>query len=106
MINGPTLAATLTTLQNREGLAERLVKARVMGIHFARTRRGETEVILDGLRKRAISDALISRFIWLVCRWGEKIWRAGSQARSSEQGSVDVFGGQVDSPSELKTSRH
>jgi len=52
MINGPTLTSTLTTLQNKEGLAERLVKAQVMGIHFARARRGETEEILDGLRRR------------------------------------------------------
>jgi hypothetical protein len=52
MINGPTLTSTLTTLQTKEGLAERLVQAQVMGIHFARTRRGETETILDGLRKR------------------------------------------------------
>jgi len=52
MINGPTLTSTLTTLQNKPGLAERLVKAQVMGIHFARTRRGETEAILDGLRRR------------------------------------------------------
>lgn len=52
MINGPTLTSTLTTLQNKAGLAERLVKAQVMGIHFARTRRGETEAILDDLRKR------------------------------------------------------
>ena len=29
-----------------------MVKAVVMGIHFARTRREETERILDGLRKR------------------------------------------------------
>jgi ABC-type nitrate/sulfonate/bicarbonate transport system substrate-binding protein len=52
MINGPTLTSTLTTLENKEGLAERLVKAQVMGIHFARTRRGETEEILAGLRQR------------------------------------------------------
>jgi ABC-type nitrate/sulfonate/bicarbonate transport system substrate-binding protein len=52
MINGPTLTSTLTTLQNKEGLAERLVRAQVMGIHFARARRGETEAILDGLRQR------------------------------------------------------
>ncbi|MGB7951465.1 MAG: ABC transporter substrate-binding protein [Candidatus Binatia bacterium] len=52
MINGPTLTSTLTTLQKKEGLAERLVKAQVMGIHFARTRRGETESILEGLRQR------------------------------------------------------
>jgi len=52
MINGPTLTSTLTTLEQKPGLAERLVKAQVMGIHFARTRRGETEAILDGLRRR------------------------------------------------------
>jgi len=52
MINGPTLTSTLTALQNKDGLAERLVKAQVLGIHFARTRRGETEEILDGLRRR------------------------------------------------------
>jgi len=52
MINGPILTSTLTTLQSKEGLAERLVKAQVMGIHFARARRGETENILEGLRQR------------------------------------------------------
>ena len=52
MINGPTLTSTLTILQKKPGLAERLVKAQIMGIHFARTRRGETEAMLDGLRQR------------------------------------------------------
>ncbi|HEX2229395.1 MAG TPA: ABC transporter substrate-binding protein [Candidatus Binatia bacterium] len=52
MINGPTLTSTLTTLQRKTGLARRLVKAQVMGIHFARTRRGETEEILTELRRR------------------------------------------------------
>lgn len=52
MINGPTLTSTITTLEKKPGLAERLVKAQVMGIHFARTKRGETEAILEGLRKR------------------------------------------------------
>jgi ABC-type nitrate/sulfonate/bicarbonate transport system substrate-binding protein len=52
MINGPTLTSTLTTLQKKAGLAERLVKAQLMGIHFARTRRGETEDILEELRRR------------------------------------------------------
>ena len=57
MINGPTLTSTLTTLQNKPGLAERLVKAQVMGIHFARTRRGETETTASaGMQKRAISQ--------------------------------------------------
>jgi ABC-type nitrate/sulfonate/bicarbonate transport system substrate-binding protein len=52
MVNGPTLTSTLTTLQKKDGLAERLVKAQVLGIHFARTHRGETEKILEGLRQR------------------------------------------------------
>ena len=52
MVNGPTLTSTLTTLEKKTGLAQRLVKAQVMGIHFARTRRGETERILEGLRAR------------------------------------------------------
>jgi ABC-type nitrate/sulfonate/bicarbonate transport system substrate-binding protein len=52
MINGPTLTSNLTTLQRKDRLGERLVKAQVMGIHFARTRRGETERILEGLRQR------------------------------------------------------
>jgi ABC-type nitrate/sulfonate/bicarbonate transport system substrate-binding protein len=52
MINGPTLTSTLTTLQKKDRLGERLVKAQVMGIHFARTHRGETEKILEGLRHR------------------------------------------------------
>jgi ABC-type nitrate/sulfonate/bicarbonate transport system substrate-binding protein len=56
MVNGPTLTSTLTTLQNKAGLAERLVKAQVLGIHFARMRRGETETILEGLRQR-VSEA-------------------------------------------------
>jgi len=54
MINGPTLTSTLTTLQKKDRLGERLVKAQVMGIHFARTRRGETEKILEGLRQRVL----------------------------------------------------
>src|SRR5262245_40039474 len=54
MINGPTLTSTLTTLQKKAGLAERLVKAQVMAIHFARARRGETEAIFGGLRRREI----------------------------------------------------
>jgi ABC-type nitrate/sulfonate/bicarbonate transport system substrate-binding protein len=52
MVNGPTLTSTLTALQKKDGLAERLVKAQVLGIHFARMRRGETEKILEGLRQR------------------------------------------------------
>ena len=52
MINGPTLTTTITSLQEKPGLGERLVKAQLMGIHFARARRGETEQILEGLRQR------------------------------------------------------
>ena len=52
MVNGPTLTTTVRTLARKDRLGERLVKAMILGIHFARTRREETERILDGLRKR------------------------------------------------------
>ncbi|HEY3302188.1 MAG TPA: ABC transporter substrate-binding protein [Candidatus Binatia bacterium] len=52
MVNGPTLTSTLTTLKNKDRLAERLVKALVMGIAYARQHREETERILAGLRRR------------------------------------------------------
>ena len=52
MINGPTLTTAITALERKDRLGERMVKAVVMGIHFARTHREETERILDGLRKR------------------------------------------------------
>ena len=52
MITGPTLTSTLANLRRKERLGERLVKALVLGIHFARTRREETERMLEGLRRR------------------------------------------------------
>jgi ABC-type nitrate/sulfonate/bicarbonate transport system substrate-binding protein len=52
MVNGPTLTTTVMSLQRKDRLGERLVKALLMGIHFAHTRREETEQILEGLRKR------------------------------------------------------
>lgn len=52
MINGPTITTSLDRLQKGDQLGERLVKAMVLGIHFARTRREETELILEGLRRR------------------------------------------------------
>jgi ABC-type nitrate/sulfonate/bicarbonate transport system substrate-binding protein len=52
MVNGPTLTTTIAALERKDRLGERLVKALVMGIHFARTRREETEKILEGLRKK------------------------------------------------------
>jgi ABC-type nitrate/sulfonate/bicarbonate transport system substrate-binding protein len=52
MINGPTLTTSLDRLRDVDRLGERLVKALVLGIHFARTRREDTEVILEGLRRR------------------------------------------------------
>jgi len=51
MINGPTLTTTITAQKRKDRLGERLVKALVLGIHFARTRREETERILGGLRR-------------------------------------------------------
>jgi ABC-type nitrate/sulfonate/bicarbonate transport system substrate-binding protein len=52
MVNGPTLTSTLTTLRGKDRLAERLVKALVMGIAYARQHQEETERILADLRRR------------------------------------------------------
>lgn len=52
MITGPTLTSTMANLKRKPELGERLVKALVLGIHFARTRREETERILEGLKQR------------------------------------------------------
>ncbi|MGH7771896.1 MAG: ABC transporter substrate-binding protein [Candidatus Binatia bacterium] len=52
MVNGPTLTTTLRALKGKDRLGERLVKAMILGIHFARTRREETERILENLRRR------------------------------------------------------
>jgi ABC-type nitrate/sulfonate/bicarbonate transport system substrate-binding protein len=52
MINGPTLTTSYTVLQKKKGLGERLVKAMVLGIHFAKTKREKTEKILQNLNKK------------------------------------------------------
>jgi ABC-type nitrate/sulfonate/bicarbonate transport system substrate-binding protein len=52
MINGPTLTTTVTALNKYDRLGERLVLAQVLGIHFARTKKEETEKILEGLKMR------------------------------------------------------
>lgn len=52
MVTGPTLTTTMGALKTKERLGERLVKAMVLGIHFVRTHRQETEAILASLRKR------------------------------------------------------
>jgi ABC-type nitrate/sulfonate/bicarbonate transport system substrate-binding protein len=51
MINGPTLTTSYTVLNKVEEFGERLVKALVLGIHFARTKRAETEQILEKLSR-------------------------------------------------------
>ncbi len=52
MINGPTITTSLTTLEKKDGWGERLVKAQVLGIHYARSNREKTERILEDLNKR------------------------------------------------------
>jgi ABC-type nitrate/sulfonate/bicarbonate transport system substrate-binding protein len=52
MINGPTLTTSLKRLRKPDRLGERLVTALVLAIHFAKTHREESELILEGLRKR------------------------------------------------------
>lgn len=57
MVNGPTLTTTTKALKREKRLGERLVKAMIVGIHFARTRRQETEEILERLKRR-VPEAL------------------------------------------------
>lgn len=52
MVNGPTLTTTMRALRQRGRLGERLVKAMVLGIQFARTHKEETERILENLRRK------------------------------------------------------
>ena len=52
MITGPTLTTSLNSLRQKDRLGERLVKAFVLGVHFAKTRPEESEKILEGLRQR------------------------------------------------------
>lgn len=50
MINGPTLTTSIDRLNRGDQIGERLVKAQVLGIHYAHTHREETELILEDLR--------------------------------------------------------
>lgn len=52
MISGPTITSSLPKLEQIGRLGERLVKAMVLGIHFAKTRTAEAEKILGGLGER------------------------------------------------------
>src|SRR5581483_6189068 len=49
MINGPTLTSTTPLLQRKDRLAERLVKAQLMGLQYAHIRPAECERILKRL---------------------------------------------------------
>ncbi len=52
MVNGPTLTSTIPNLKRKDRLAERLVRALVLGIHYARSNPAETERIVAALRER------------------------------------------------------
>ena len=60
MITGPTLTSTLANLRRKDRLGERLVKALVLGIHFARARRQDTERMLEELRRRVPEAGRVS----------------------------------------------
>ncbi|TMA08395.1 MAG: ABC transporter substrate-binding protein [Deltaproteobacteria bacterium] len=60
MITGPTLTSTVANLRRKDRLGKRLVKALVLGIHFARTRREDTERILEKLRQRVPEAGRVS----------------------------------------------
>jgi ABC-type nitrate/sulfonate/bicarbonate transport system substrate-binding protein len=67
MINGPTITCSSATLRKRPGLAERLVKAQVLGIHYATAHPDETNRILAELARveaenRGATADRISRF--------------------------------------------
>ncbi len=48
MITGPTITTSLVALSKKDRLGERLVKAMILTIHFAKTRQGEAQRILGG----------------------------------------------------------
>jgi ABC-type nitrate/sulfonate/bicarbonate transport system substrate-binding protein len=52
MINGPTITTSMGVLRTKPELGERMVKAMVLGIHFAKTHQDETEKILADLKER------------------------------------------------------
>jgi ABC-type nitrate/sulfonate/bicarbonate transport system substrate-binding protein len=52
MISGPTITTTLTKLKQIDRFGERLVKAMVLAIHFAKTKEAETVRILQELDRR------------------------------------------------------
>jgi ABC-type nitrate/sulfonate/bicarbonate transport system substrate-binding protein len=52
MINGPTITCSSTTLARRPGLGERLVKAEVLGIHYAHAHPDETNRTLADLSRQ------------------------------------------------------
>ncbi len=60
MVNGPTLTTTMDNLQRKDRLGERLVKALVLGIHYARTHKPETEQILEKLKKQYAEAASLN----------------------------------------------
>lgn len=56
MINGPTITTSVRTLQQKKGLGDRLVKALVLGIHFARTQKEKAQRMIEDLNKREGKD--------------------------------------------------
>jgi len=60
MINGPTITTTMDGLKRKDRIGERLVKALLLGIHYARANRTETEQILEKLKKRVPQAASVS----------------------------------------------
>jgi ABC-type nitrate/sulfonate/bicarbonate transport system substrate-binding protein len=60
MINGPTLTTTVPNLQRKAGLGERLVKAMVLAIHFARTRPEEADGCMRSYAERTGQKVLTS----------------------------------------------
>lgn len=70
MISGPTITSSLPALERIDRLGERLVKAMVLAIHFAKTRGAEAETILAHLG--AQHPRLRGRQAAKLARWPAK----------------------------------
>lgn len=60
MVNGPTLTTTLTNLARKDRLGERLVRAMVMGIHYAKTQPAEADQRMRTFAERSGQPVLTS----------------------------------------------
>lgn len=68
MINGPTLTTTLTNLERKDRLGERLVKALVMSIHYAHAHTAEATAQMRAFAERHGQPALSAERVKRLAR--------------------------------------